>query len=209
MKIEDLGKTVISFLEKGVCDKASILSWLCLFEVMWNKGNEVRNQLNVFVRNKLPPFLSNLFSNYSCSLSTIPTWNNLSFFSKFVLFSCFVCYLFDPLFVFVLILLELVEMNADEEMMKGYVYYLSLKCVPAIVRLWFVHDLDRKIFSSVEKFTMKFMTPSLLTNEMENVETEMAKQSFDNFVVKTAKALSEVTASYEKDDFKLTSNFLF
>lgn len=54
------------------------------------------------------------------------------------------------------------------------------------------------------------MTPSILTNEMENVENEMAKQSFDNFAVKTAKALSEVTASYEKDDFKLTSKtFLF
>lgn len=42
-------------------------------------------------------------------------------------------------------------MDADESMMKGYIYYLSLKCVPAIVRLWFVHELDRKIFSSVEK----------------------------------------------------------
>jgi hypothetical protein len=51
---------------------------------------------------------------------------------------------------------EMESESEDDGMKEAYLFYLALKSVPAIVRLWFTHDLDRKLFSTVEKFVSFF-----------------------------------------------------
>jgi hypothetical protein len=82
LKIDDLPKEMIEKLEKGENNYGSVLCWMLLLESIWKNGNEVRNQLNPFIRSKLPNFLTNLFSSTNFQLSGSPSWNRLSFFSK-------------------------------------------------------------------------------------------------------------------------------
>jgi hypothetical protein len=83
-----------------------------------------------------------------------------------------------------------------------YLYYLTLKNYPVLVRMWYCDDLDRKKSTFVDSFTTKFMSKLLLYIEVENI---LKDAKIDNFAIKPNVNTKEVTAIYEKEDASITS----
>ncbi|XP_030060139.1 E3 ubiquitin-protein ligase listerin [Microcaecilia unicolor] len=77
------------------------------------------------------------------------------------------------------------------------VYYTTLKDLPAMVRLWW-NGCEKRIFNVVDKFTSKYVSSVLSSQEIASVQT--STQSFDGMTVKARSAAREVIATYSVDD---------
>ncbi|XP_029435039.1 E3 ubiquitin-protein ligase listerin [Rhinatrema bivittatum] len=77
------------------------------------------------------------------------------------------------------------------------VYYTTLKDLPAMVRLWW-NGCEKRIFNVVDKFTSKYVSNVLSSQEIASVQT--STQFFDGMTVKARSATREVIATYSVDD---------
>ncbi|XP_069492472.1 E3 ubiquitin-protein ligase listerin [Ambystoma mexicanum] len=77
------------------------------------------------------------------------------------------------------------------------VYRITLKDLPAMVRLWW-NGCEKRIFSVVDKFTSKYVSGVLSAEEIASVQT--STQLFDGMPVKARSATREVIATYTVDD---------
>ncbi|KAM4795349.1 E3 ubiquitin-protein ligase listerin [Rhinophrynus dorsalis] len=77
------------------------------------------------------------------------------------------------------------------------VYQITLKDLPAMVRLWW-NSCEKRIFSVVDKFTMKYVSGVLSSQEIASVQA--STQVFDGMTVKARPTTREVIASYSVDD---------
>ncbi|KAJ1119651.1 hypothetical protein NDU88_007836 [Pleurodeles waltl] len=77
------------------------------------------------------------------------------------------------------------------------VYRITLKDLPAMVRLWW-NGCEKRIFSVVDKFTSKYVSGILSAEEIASVQT--STQLFDGMPVKARPAAREVIATYTVDD---------
>lgn len=77
------------------------------------------------------------------------------------------------------------------------VYRITLKDLPAMVRLWW-NGCEKRIFSIVDKFTSKYVSCVLSAEEIASVQT--STQLFDGMPVKARPAAREVIATYTVDD---------
>ncbi|KAJ8266659.1 hypothetical protein GJAV_G00133160 [Gymnothorax javanicus] len=77
------------------------------------------------------------------------------------------------------------------------VYYSALKDLPAMVRLWW-NGQDKRTFSTVDKFTSKYVSSVLSAQEISLVQS--STQTFDSMTVKARSATREVIATYSVDD---------
>ncbi|XP_072514427.1 E3 ubiquitin-protein ligase listerin [Salminus brasiliensis] len=77
------------------------------------------------------------------------------------------------------------------------VYYGALKDLPAMVRLWW-NSQEKRVFSAVDKFTSKFVSSVLSSQEISSVQS--STQTFDSMTVKARSATREVIATYSVDD---------
>lgn len=57
----------------------------------------------------------------------------------------------------------------------------------------------------VDKYSSTYITPELLKSEYDLINEFSAKASSDYFGVKASRMTNEVTATYEKDEVKLSS----
>ncbi|XP_074644451.1 E3 ubiquitin-protein ligase listerin-like [Tubulanus polymorphus] len=80
------------------------------------------------------------------------------------------------------------------------VYYNALKDLPAIVRQW-SNDLDKRKAGIVDKFTTKYVSPVLSTEEIQSISEK--DKEMDNMVVKARPAAREVVATYTVDDVSM------
>nr|XP_006628262.1 PREDICTED: E3 ubiquitin-protein ligase listerin isoform X1 [Lepisosteus oculatus] len=77
------------------------------------------------------------------------------------------------------------------------VYYSTLKDLPAMVRLWW-NGQEKRIFNTVDKFTSKYVSSVLSSQEITSVHT--STQTFESMTVKARSATREVIATYSVDD---------
>jgi len=83
-----------------------------------------------------------------------------------------------------------------------FMYFQSLKSIPAIIRTWWDFDLDRKSSSAVDKFTTKVISPILLDHEINTIISNRVEA--EGFQIKANKVNYEVTAIFEKEEAALT-----
>ncbi|KAG0019855.1 hypothetical protein BGZ80_005180 [Entomortierella chlamydospora] len=115
-------------------------------------------------------------------------------------------------------------------LLAGYLYYTCLANVPSLVRIWWTECKLRQLSIAVESLTEKYFSPLLITREL----TSLAKaqqapaagsqaaavaalsgvsDDLNELQIKTSKATSEVTASFQIDEatmeivIRLPSNF--
>uniref|UniRef100_A0A8C4JQJ1 E3 ubiquitin-protein ligase listerin n=1 Tax=Dromaius novaehollandiae TaxID=8790 RepID=A0A8C4JQJ1_DRONO len=77
------------------------------------------------------------------------------------------------------------------------VYHITLKDLPAMVRLWW-NSCEKRVFSVVDKFTSKYVSSVLSSQEIASVQT--STQLFNGMTVKARSAAREVIATYSVDD---------
>ncbi|CAI9579346.1 unnamed protein product, partial [Staurois parvus] len=77
------------------------------------------------------------------------------------------------------------------------VYHITLKDLPAMVRLWW-NGCEKRIFSVVDKFTTKYVSGVLSSQEISSVQ--FSTQVFDGMTVKASRTTREVIATYSVDD---------
>ncbi|EOA98713.1 Zinc finger protein 294, partial [Anas platyrhynchos] len=77
------------------------------------------------------------------------------------------------------------------------VYHITLKDLPAMVRLWW-NSCEKRVFSVVDKFTSKYVSSVLSSQEISSVQT--STQLFNGMTVKARSAAREVIATYSVDD---------
>ncbi|XP_062478134.1 E3 ubiquitin-protein ligase listerin [Pezoporus occidentalis] len=77
------------------------------------------------------------------------------------------------------------------------VYHITLKDLPAMVRLWW-NSCEKRVFNVVDKFTSKYVSSVLSAQEIASVQT--STQLFNGMTVKARSAAREVIATYSVDD---------
>ncbi|XP_068000577.1 E3 ubiquitin-protein ligase listerin [Melanerpes formicivorus] len=77
------------------------------------------------------------------------------------------------------------------------VYRVTLKDLPAMVRLWW-NSCEKRVFNVVDKFTSKYVSSVLSSQEISSVQT--STQLFNGMTVKARSAAREVIATYSVDD---------
>ncbi|XP_074957449.1 E3 ubiquitin-protein ligase listerin isoform X1 [Phalacrocorax aristotelis] len=77
------------------------------------------------------------------------------------------------------------------------VYHITLKDLPAMVRLWW-NSCEKRVFSVVDKFTSKYVSSVLSSQEISSVQT--STQLFNGMTVKARSVAREVIATYSVDD---------
>ncbi|KAM9320364.1 E3 ubiquitin-protein ligase listerin [Gastrophryne carolinensis] len=77
------------------------------------------------------------------------------------------------------------------------VYHITLKDLPAMVRLWWT-GCEKRIFGVVDKFTTKYVSGVLSSQEISAVQS--STQVFDGMTVKARPTTREVIATYSVDD---------
>ncbi|KAK9402169.1 E3 ubiquitin-protein ligase listerin [Crotalus adamanteus] len=77
------------------------------------------------------------------------------------------------------------------------VYCMTLKDLPAMVRLWW-NSCEKRVFNIVDKFTSKYVSGILSSQEISSVQT--STQLFNGMMVKARSATREVIATYSVDD---------
>uniref|UniRef100_A0A4X2KDT1 E3 ubiquitin-protein ligase listerin n=1 Tax=Vombatus ursinus TaxID=29139 RepID=A0A4X2KDT1_VOMUR len=77
------------------------------------------------------------------------------------------------------------------------VYQITLKDLPAIVRLWW-NSCEKRVFNVVDKFTSKYVSNMLSFQEISSVQT--STQLFNGMTVKARSTTREVIATYSVDD---------
>ncbi|XP_061483857.1 E3 ubiquitin-protein ligase listerin isoform X2 [Rhineura floridana] len=77
------------------------------------------------------------------------------------------------------------------------VYCMTLKDLPAMVRLWW-NSCEKRVFNIVDKFTTKYVSSVLSSQEISSVQT--STQLFNGMMVKARSATREVIATYSVDD---------
>ncbi|XP_074853382.1 E3 ubiquitin-protein ligase listerin isoform X2 [Carettochelys insculpta] len=77
------------------------------------------------------------------------------------------------------------------------VYHMTLKDLPAMVRLWW-NSCEKRVFNVVDKFTTKYVSSVLSLQEITSVQT--STQLFNGMMVKARSATREVIATYSVDD---------
>ncbi|KAF9922671.1 hypothetical protein FBU30_007218 [Linnemannia zychae] len=112
----------------------------------------------------------------------------------------------------------------------GHLYYTCLANVPSLVRIWWTECKFRQLSIAVESLTEKYFSPLLITHELNSlVKAQQApaqggnaaaaaalsgvSDDLNELQIKTSKATSEVTASFQIDEatmeivIRLPSNF--
>ncbi|KAE8621680.1 hypothetical protein XENTR_v10004921 [Xenopus tropicalis] len=77
------------------------------------------------------------------------------------------------------------------------VYHMTLKDLPAMVRLWW-NGCEKRIFNVVDRFTTKYVSSVLSSQEISSVQ--LSTQVFDGMTVKARSTTREVIATYSVDD---------
>ncbi|XP_005861784.1 PREDICTED: E3 ubiquitin-protein ligase listerin isoform X1 [Myotis brandtii] len=77
------------------------------------------------------------------------------------------------------------------------VYHMTLKDLPAMVRLWW-NSSEKRVFNVVDRFTSKYVSSVLSLQEIAAVQT--STQLFNGMTVKARAATREVMATYSIED---------
>ncbi|TRM62271.1 hypothetical protein BD626DRAFT_558116 [Schizophyllum amplum] len=87
----------------------------------------------------------------------------------------------------------------------GHLYFRALSTIPSLVASWIQDCKDRSLSAAVGACTAQHFSPVIIARELAHVRTadSAADLTDENFVVKVATAVHEVTASYTVDEHQL------
>lgn len=85
--------------------------------------------------------------------------------------------------------------------MMIYVYYLSLRYSPSLVKNWFSNS-NNQVKDNVEPFTDRYISPMLADLEFKEVEKwlENAEDRPEGLAIKISRKVREITVTYEVDE---------
>ena len=92
-------------------------------------------------------------------------------------------------------------------LMAAYLYWKTLCLCPSIVRLWWMECKDRQFSLAIEGYTEKYMSPSLVKEQSEKLESK--KASLQDMKVRVSKTGHDISASYMVDDASLDISIKF
>ncbi|KDQ10449.1 hypothetical protein BOTBODRAFT_36142 [Botryobasidium botryosum FD-172 SS1] len=87
--------------------------------------------------------------------------------------------------------------------LAAHVYYRALITTPALVREWWMECRDQQLSTAISHFTSASFSHVIKEKHMAQLRESMEKLTDENFVVKTARAVYEITASYTVDEQKI------
>jgi len=191
----------------SVLTEASALAWALLLKELLSlrAGSEERRQLAKFARSGelVSSLLTNLFHSLDLPRASSkraehnPSQRRLQDVAASI-GSMAVSRLFAIEDVF--------PVSLDPETDQGAQMYLQLYCcvlraLPASARQWFSEIRDRHLSASIEQFTVKFLSPHLLAEEIAAVQR--AQISDDDFTVNASKGTGDVVVTYKYEEAKM------
>ena len=90
-------------------------------------------------------------------------------------------------------------------LLAAHLYYRALLLVPSLIRSWLLDCRDRQLSMTVTNYTSTHFSPSIVRAELAQVKDPSlaAELADENFTVKVASAVSEITAAFAVDEYSL------
>lgn len=90
-------------------------------------------------------------------------------------------------------------------LLAAHLYYKALLLVPALIRDWLADCRDRQLSLTVTNYTSTYFSPAIVRAELAQVKDPSlaGDLSDENFTVKVANAVNEVTAAFAVDEYSL------
>jgi len=90
-------------------------------------------------------------------------------------------------------------------LLAAHLYYRALLVVPSLIRSWLSECRDRQLLQAVTTYTAHHFSPAIIKTELSQLKDPDATSDLidENFTVKVANAINEVTASYAVDEHHL------
>lgn len=87
----------------------------------------------------------------------------------------------------------------------AHIYFRALSTIPSLIASWIQDCKDRSLSATVGTLTATHFSPVIIARELAHVRTADAAADLadENFVVKVAPAVHEVTAAYTVDEHQL------
>ncbi|ANB14836.1 ubiquitin-protein ligase RKR1 [Sugiyamaella lignohabitans] len=95
------------------------------------------------------------------------------------------------------------DINDEVELLLLRSYFVVLQYTGSLAKSWFLSVKKRSVIIAVEKFTEKYVSPVLITRELNTIEKSLDGNSSindENMSAKIARATNEVKAYYTTDD---------
>jgi len=90
-------------------------------------------------------------------------------------------------------------------LLAAHLYYRALLLVPGLIRNWLLDCRDRQLSGTVTNFTSTHFSPAIIRAELAQVKDPSLAAGIadDNFTVKVASAVSEITAAFAVDEYSM------
>lgn len=91
----------------------------------------------------------------------------------------------------------------DLQWLVIHLYYLCLKHLPSLAKAWWIDLPGRQTAVDIETWTEKYVSPSVISDELNNVTQwveSATKDDDEKMKVKISKKVKEIIASYEVDE---------
>lgn len=88
--------------------------------------------------------------------------------------------------------------------LAAHVYFKALKAIPGLIRNWWSECQDKQLSSTLSAYTKSYFSPVLIKQELDQFRASAAAASDpltdDQFVIKVAPNVHEISAVYTIDD---------
>lgn len=90
-------------------------------------------------------------------------------------------------------------------LLAAHLYYRALLLVPSLIRNWLLECRDRQQSSTVTTYTSTYFSPAIIRAELAQVKdpVQAAELPDENFSIKVASAINEITAAFVVDEHSL------
>ena len=94
------------------------------------------------------------------------------------------------------------ESRLSPRLFAAHLFYRALLNVPSLIANWWTACKDRQLLVSVANLTTKYCSPVLIAAELRHIKDPegLAELSGENWSVKVAAGIGEVSAAYTVDD---------
>ncbi len=97
------------------------------------------------------------------------------------------------------------EIPLGLQLLAAHLYYRALLLVPSLIRNWLLDCRDRQLSATVTNYTSAYFSPFIVRAELAQVKDPSlaADLADENFTVKVANAINEITAAFAVDEYSL------
>ncbi|KAH7324713.1 hypothetical protein B0I35DRAFT_349073 [Stachybotrys elegans] len=171
-----------------------LLSWKLVFDTFSTSSFKIRNDFteNIKTDNYLPPLLDLMFDVLGHSAARALNLDKANLTPEQIRD-------YD---------IKLADSETEEKSMQWllvHLFYLTLKYIPGLFRLWYIDCRSKQTKIAVESWTAKFFSPLIVQDALDEVQTwadsqEPPAADEKELQVKVSRTAKEVTAGYEVDE---------